>query len=327
MSAYAAVARAHTNIALIKYWGKKNQELIIPANDSLSVTLDHFYTDTKVEFDAALTADEFYLNHAAKDATAITRFLDLVRAKANLSLNARVESINHVPTQAGLASSASAFAALALAASHAAHLDLSAKQLSQLARRGSGSACRSIFGGYVQWYGGSDDASSYAAPLAQQPTWDLRMIAVVVNAHTKKISSRQGMQRVVATSPYYPAWVKQTTADLAALKEAIAANDFVRFGQIAQSNAMKMHALNLSATPPFNYFEPASLKAIAVTEELQANGVACYYTMDAGPNVKIICQAADEARIRAALAPYFDQKQLLSAGVGPDAHLLTSLSD
>ena len=150
-------ARAHTNIALVKYWGKADEELIIPQNNSLSLTLDHFYTDTTVQFDPTLTADQFTLNGQAQETTKITKFLDIIRQMAASQLFARVESTNHVPTMAGLASSASAYAALALAGSKALGLDLNSKDLSRLARRGSGSACRSIYGGFVEWKKGDSD--------------------------------------------------------------------------------------------------------------------------------------------------------------------------
>lgn len=203
-------ARAHTNIALVKYWGKADEELIIPQNNSLSLTLDHFYTDTTVQFDPTLTADQFTLNGQAQETTQITKFLDIIRQMAASQLFARVESTNHVPTMAGLASSASAYAALALAGSKALGLDLSSKDLSRLARRGSGSACRSIYGGFVEWQKGDSDQTSYAVPLVENLDWDLKMIAIVVNDKQKKIASRAGMQNVVHTSPYYSAWVKRS---------------------------------------------------------------------------------------------------------------------
>lgn len=315
-------ARAHTNIALIKYWGKKDEKLIIPQNSSLSLTLDHFYTDTTVQFDENLTKDHFSLNGKDCEATKVSAFLDLVRQKSGLDLPARVISVNHVPTMAGLASSASAYAALALAASTAAGLKLNKTELSRLARRGSGSACRSIYGGFVEWQKGHDDQSSFAKPFIEAPTWDIKMIAIVINAAKKKISSRFGMQHVVQTSPYYPAWVESTEQDLALIKDAILQKDFVKMGTLAEKSAMKMHALNLSADPHFNYFEPESLEAMQAVEQLRADGIACYYTMDAGPNVKVICQGQDLEMILAKLKQHFRAEQLLVSAPGPGATLL-----
>lgn len=317
-----AKARAHTNIALVKYWGKENQELIIPMNNSFSLTLDHFYTDTLVSFDESLTADEFILNGQVTQDQKLVNFMNLVRQKANLASFARIESVNHVPTSAGLASSASAYAALAKAASVAAGLDLTNRQLSCLARRGSGSACRSIYGGFVEWLKGQDDESSYAIPFMEQVDWDLQMIAVVVNNQAKKIGSRHGMQVVVETSPYYPAWVETTKKDIAAVKQAIIAKDIDQLGQIAEENAMKMHALNLSASPHFSYFEPDSLRVMELVAKLRTQGISCYYTLDAGPNIKIICLKEDTSKITHALEEIVSKDQLFIASPGPGVSLL-----
>jgi diphosphomevalonate decarboxylase len=316
----AVTARAHTNIALIKYWGKKDQQLMLPQNSSLSLTLDHFYTDTQVEFLPQLTADAITLDNqpvTGRGGQRIRDFLDLVRTQSGCTDFAKVVSWNHVPTAAGLASSASGFAALAAAASKAAGVQLDRPALSRLARRGSGSATRSIYGGFVEWQMGHDDLSSQAVPFTETVDWDIQMIAIVLDKKAKKISSSTGMARVVATSPYYPAWVQQTTQDLADMKQAILTKNLKLVGTIAEANAMKMHALNLSATPPFTYFEPESLVAMKMIEDLRNEGVSCYYTMDAGPNIKVICSAAETPTIIAKLGQHFDKQQLLVAKPGP----------
>lgn len=322
MASPKITARAHTNIALIKYWGKKDQELIIPMNNSLSLTLDHFYTDTTVQFDENLTADQFYLNGQAVADEKVSRFMDLVRQKAGITTFAYINSTNHVPTKAGLASSASAFAALALAASKAAGLDLTKQELSKLARRGSGSASRSIYGGLVEWQAGTNDDDSYAVPLMPDLDWDLRMIAIVLDDQEKKIASRSGMQTVVETSPFYDAWISSTMADLEKIKPAIANKDIKTVGEIAESNAMRMHALNMTATPHFSYIEKASLDAMAAVETLRAQGIPCYYTMDAGPNVKVICEGKDTEAIMTHLKTIFKPEQLLMAQAGPAAKII-----
>ena len=194
-------ARAHTNIALVKYWGKENEELIIPANSSLSLTLDEFYTDTSVQFDESLSSDEVTLNDKVVDDKKITKFMDIIRQKANIHTFARIESTNHVPTSAGLASSASAYAALAAAGSKAYGLNLSQKDLSRLARRGSGSATRSIFGGFAAWNKGTDDESSYGYSIEDPVKMDVNMIAIILDNQPKKISSRKGMKISIETSP------------------------------------------------------------------------------------------------------------------------------
>lgn len=187
-----ATAKAHTNIALVKYWGKKDQELIIPQTDSLSLTLNEFYTTTTVSFDNHLTSDLVAIDQqtlSKQAAKKVIHVLDIVRQLSGIKAFARVESINHVPTAAGLASSASAFAALAGAASAAAGLNLSGRDLSRLARRGSGSATRSIYGGLVEWQKGTDDTSSFAQPILENVDFPIEMLAVLVDTKRKSFQS------------------------------------------------------------------------------------------------------------------------------------------
>ena len=324
MPVMRATARAHTNIALIKYWGKKDQNLILPMNSSLSLTLDKFFTDTTVEYLPAFKQDEFILNNKPKKDEKLTNFMDLIRNHTHTSLYARITSTNHVPTSAGLASSASAYAALAVAATAATGNYYNQTELSRLARRGSGSATRSLFGGFVEGVKGHDDLSSFARPIVLPNDWDIRMIAIVVDDKPKKISSRLGMQKVVETSPFYTDWVRSATKDLNDIKLAMKNGDFHRFGEIAESNALKMHALNLSAVPHFNYFEPASLIAMEIVEKLRDCGLQCYYTLDAGPNVKVICKKNDLSVILKKLQGKFPADHLLVAAPGPAAELLKS---
>lgn len=316
----AITARAHTNIALIKYWGKLDADLIIPQNSSLSLTLAPFYTDTTVQFSPELTHDQIKIDGQLLSTAAGQRvhtFLDLVRQRAGLTAFAQVDSTNHVPTAAGLASSASGFAALAAAASKAADLELSLPELSRLARRGSGSATRSIYGGFVEWQKGHDDLDSQAVPFQEKIDFDIQMIAILLDPRPKKVASRAGMAQVVATSPYYAAWPPTAEQDLIAMKAAILKKDLNLIGQLAEANAMKMHATTLSANPPFTYFEPETLTAIELVQNLRNNGVSCYYTMDAGPNVKVICSAKETPAILAQLQQHFPADHLLVAKPGP----------
>lgn len=319
-----AAARAHTNIALIKYWGKKDQNLILPMNSSLSLTLDKFYTDTFVEYLPNLHGDIFFLNGKQKVDPKIKIFMNLIRQVTGLNVYAQIKSTNHVPTAAGLASSASAYAALSLAATAAAGKIYSKTELSRIARRGSGSATRSVFGNFVEWVAGNDDQSSYARPVKVMNDWDIRMVAIVVDSRPKKISSRSGMQTVVETSPFYHSWVKTANEDLKNIKKALKNGSFETFGTIAESNALKMHALNLSASPHFNYFEPQSLVAMNAVEDMRTQGVQCYYTMDAGPNVKVICKNKDLDVILEQLHRYFPSDHLLVAAPGPGVELLNN---
>lgn len=229
-----ATARAHTNIALIKYWGKRNESLILPTNSNLSVTLDGFSTETTVHFQEDLKKDIFLLNEQNVEGNALEKvavFLDKVRALSGKELYAQIQSVNHVPTAAGFASSASGLAALAAASAKAIGISLDDTELSKLARQGSGSACRSIYGGFVEWQMGEreDGADSFAVQVAGKSHWDIRIAAVVLSKTTKKVSSREGMRRTVETSPFYAGWLEQTPKDLQEIKQAIAEKDFEKW--------------------------------------------------------------------------------------------------
>ena len=316
--------RAYTNIAFIKYWGKKNEELILPQNNSLSLTLDAFYTETKVTFDENLDSDILILDGEEEGAKALKKaqvILDLVREMADIESDARIDSKNFVPTAAGLASSASGLAALAGAASLAAGLDLSETELSRLARRGSGSASRSIYGGFAEWQQGTSDEDSIAVPV-DDANWDIGMLFIIVDDNRKDVSSTEGMRRVVETSPYYDGWVSSSVEDLAAIKTAIANQDLVATGEIAERSALKMHALNLSANPPFNYWSPDSIVAMRKVTELREMGYPVYLTMDAGPNVKLICKASQLEEIYAILRKEYREEQLVMAKPGPGMQIL-----
>lgn len=317
-----STAVAHANIALIKYWGKVDAALALPATSSVSLTLKAYLTETTVEWGAdtdTAVLDGIRLGGVAE--ARIVRFLDLVRDLAGTTARATVTSRNTVPTAAGLASSASGFAALAAASTDAAGLDLSPRDLSILARKGSGSASRSIFGGLAVWYAGTDDASSYAEPL-DDPGLDLAMVVAVVNAGPKEVSSRDAMRLTAETSPYYDAWVSASRIDFTEMLSAISSGDFTRVGELAESNAMRMHASMLGATPPVSYWEADSVRCLRAVRDLRAAGLECYATMDAGPNVKILCRRHDLGAVAAAV------RALGVAGVttsapGPGVRLMT----
>ncbi len=321
------IARAHTNIALIKYWGKRNKELFLPMNSSLSLTLDAFYTDTKVTFDDCFTSDSFLLNgevQSPEETIKVGAFLDLFRKHMPKYRYAKVESFNFVPTAAGLASSASAFAALAGATNLASGLQLSLEELSTYARRGSGSSTRSLFGGFVEWdMGSEDDTNSSKAHFIDDASWDIGMVIIVVNNKKKTVSSRLGMEQTVATSPFYPAWVETAKSDLLMIKQAIQEKDFNTLGEITESNGMKMHATMLGANPPICYFEPESILAQQQVRHLRELGIPAYMTMDAGPNVKVLCHASDMERIKEELSKVFDKSRLITSLPGEGLISLT----
>lgn len=291
MTTLSKTARAYTNIALIKYWGKKNQTLKLPYTNSLSLTLDRFYTDTKA---CVINNDQdiIYLNQTLLDQTQsqrIRNYLDTIRQMYSFNEHFQIDTVNHVPTSAGFASSASGFAALAAAINETKQLNLDKKQLSILARNGSGSASRSIYGGFVEWIAGSDNETSFAQPIETESEIDLTILSVVINKNVKKISSTVGMENSVKSSPFYPNWVTLVASEIKEIKQAIAKKDVQKIGEIAEHNAMSMHALTLSANPSFTYFEPETIKILQIIHELRQKGILAYATIDAGPNVKIIC--------------------------------------
>ena len=298
-----ATAKAHTNIALIKYWGKRNEELILPTNNSLSVTLDGLYTETTVHFKEQLEQDKFILNNELISGIMydrVTKYLDLFREYANRkNLYAEVTSMNKVPTAAGFASSASGFAALAAATAKALELNLSKQDLSRFTRQGSGSACRSVYGGFVEWEKGeaNDGSDSFAIQIAPQDHWDIRIAAVVLTAKEKDVSSRVGMKRTVDTSVFYDGWLESLPADLHAIKDGIKARDFEKVGSIAEANCLKMHATTLGANPPFTYWQDNTMSVMQAVQELRKENVPAYFTIDAGPNVKVLYLPEDEEKV------------------------------
>lgn len=314
--------RAHTNIALIKYWGKRNDKLFLPMTSSLSLTLDAFYTETLVMTDPDLNEDQIFINNRLQNLTAkqpIVRFIDLFRDLADTNDKVFVQSTNHVPTAAGLASSASAYAALACSLNDAYRLNLDPKTLSTLARQGSGSASRSLFGGFVQWHKGhGDDSDSSYAEMIDPADWGIAMLVIIINDQEKKISSRQGMNDTVKTSPFYKLWPQEVENDLDEIRQAIAAKDFDWMGQIAEHNAMKMHATTIAAKPSFTYWSPESVLAFQYVQYLRDEiGFSAYVTMDAGPNVKVLVPDDQVEALRQQLLTLFEPDQLIIARPGP----------
>lgn len=322
-----ATARACSNIALVKYWGKRQAALNLPVNGSISMTLDGMHTTTTVTWDDALSRDAAELNGAAVTGEALDRlslFLDRVRVIWGEAPRARVVTQNNFPTAAGLASSASGFAALALASTAAAGLDLGQRDLSVLARQGSGSASRSIFGGFAEWKRGEreDGIDSYAEQILAQDAWDVRMLVAVLAPGPKSVSSRAGMTRTVETSPMYPAWVATVGADLDAMREAIAARDLSRVGAVAEANCLKMHATMHTTLPAILYWQPPTVALMHRVTALRAEGMTCYFTIDAGPNVKVLCAPGEAERLAAELAGVSGVQEVLTCRPGPGATLL-----
>lgn len=315
-----ATATARANIALIKYWGKRDRGLNLPAVGSLSITLDALSTRTAVRFDANLKQDEIRLNGASdvKATARVRAFLDLIRGIANHPLFAHVDSLNDFPTGAGLASSASGFAALAAAAAQAADLDLSPAQLSALARRGSGSAARSIFGGFVEWQRGQaeDGSDSIAEPLAEAAHWPLKVLVAVTDEGEKKTGSTDGMTITEFTSPYYEAWVAGQEADLADARAAVLAKDFEKLADVSEFSCLKMHASAIAARPGVIYWNGATIEGMHAVRALRAEGLPVFFTVDAGPQIKAVCLPEAVTKVRDALENLSGVKRIIESGLG-----------
>lgn len=322
-------ARSCANIALVKYWGKRDAALNLPAAGSLSLTLGSLITETTVVYDGGLARDEMTLDgQPASEAVRAktSQWLELVRAmvreRGGRPRFARVESANHFPTASGLASSASGFAALAVAATKAAGLELSARELSILARRGSGSAARSIFGGFVRMHAGAaaDGSDCFAEPLLAPALCEVRMLIAVVGAGAvKEHSSRDAMDHTAETSPYYAAWLAQVPRDLRAAERALAEGDLPELGALAEANALAMHASAIAARPGIIYWQPATLALLAKVRELRRAGVPAWATMDAGPHVKVLTDSTHAAQITVELAAVPGCSRVLRSEAGPGA--------
>jgi len=324
-----ATARACANIALVKYWGKRDAARNLPAAGSLSLTLGALVTETTVSFEAALATDELILDGATArpaDLQRTSAFLDLIRSQAKIATRARVTSKNEFPTASGLASSASGFAALAVASTTAAGLALSLRELSMLARRGSGSAARSIFGGFVRMHAGheADGSDAFAEPIVSRLADRVRMVIAVVGGGAPKThGSRDAMDHTAATSPFYRAWIDLVPGDLAAAEGALAAGDLAQLGTIAEANALAMHASALAARPAIVYWQPATLALLAEVRALRERGHAAWATMDAGPHVKVLTSIDEADAVAAALRAVPGATEVTISGPGGPATVTT----
>ncbi len=279
-----ATAQAPANIAFIKYWGKKDTEKRLPYNPSISMNLNGCTTTTIVEFSPDFDKDRV---SEGFDKRRILDHVDRLRNIAGSKEKVRVITKNNFPKSAGIASSASGFAALTVAAAAALGLTLTEKELTTLARLGSGSACRSIPDGFVKWEG------EYARSLYPHDYWDIRDILVIIDAKTKKISSSEGHDRV-ETSPYFQKRLRDIPGRIARVEAALKKKDFHALGEVIEEECLDMHHVMQTQDPPLFYWTDDTKKVIG---ELKRSGIPAYFTIDAGPNVHIICEAKDEKRV------------------------------
>lgn len=320
-----SVACANPNIAFIKYWGDRDPVLRIPSNGSISMNLDGLLTRTQVTLDSKLSGDKVFLNNLPLEETSLERvvkFLDRVRQLAEKNQYFRVESSNNFPAAAGIASSASAFAALSLAAMAACGLRLDEVELSRLARTGSGSACRSIPGGFVEWQAGDSHESSYATSFAPLDHWDLCDCIAILSVQPKPISSSLG-HSLATTSSLQNARLDGVNARLDQCRNAILERDFDAFAEVVELDSNLMHAVMMTSSPPLFYWLPSTLALIQAVKEWRTQGMPVCYTIDAGPNVHVICLGEFVNRIKGDLESFPGVSLVLVAHPGGPARLET----
>lgn len=309
-----ATARAQPNIALIKYWGKRDTGRNLPAVGSISITLDELFTTMYVEFDDSVQNDVLTVNGQENSAMLprVTGCLDTVVGPDRLA--ARVVSKSNFPIAAGLASSASAFAALVVAADSAIGRNRDTSQLASLAGSVSGSAARSLYGGYVELENAGDDVALHCLRSARD--WPLRVVAAITALGPKAVGSTEAMEISRKTSPFYSRWIEQQTLDLNEARRAIKQRDFSKLATVAEHNCLKMHSVMWGSRPPMIYWNSVTLACMQTVRELQSHGVAVFFTIDAGPQLKAVCEPADEARVREALADTAGVEDILVSGLG-----------
>ena len=324
MTTHTSTALAHPNIAFIKYWGNRDDTLRLPSNGSISMNLDGLFTRTTVSFSPSAQTDSLLLNNRQVTGPGLDRvssILDIVRGMADLSQRAEVVSENNFPAGAGIASSAAAFAALALSASKAAGLDLSEAQLSVLARRGSGSASRSIPAGFVEWKAGTNDEDSYAVSIAPPEHWALTDCVAVVNAGHKKTGSTEG-HALAGTSPLQVARVDDAPRRLEICRQAILQRDFAAFAEIIELDSDMMHAVMMTSRPPLMYWQAATLGIFHAVREWRAAGLPCAYTVDAGANVHVLCPREQAGAVEKRLRDLPGVRDVLVAQAGGAARVV-----
>jgi diphosphomevalonate decarboxylase len=317
----SAIARACANIAFIKYWGKQPASDNRAAVPSLSLTLAGLSTETEVEFDSNLSADQLVLGRTALEGRPLERvkaLLDRVRAQSPNPAFARVQSRNDFPTGAGLASSASGFCALALAASSAAGIASDAASVSALARKSSASAARSAFGGFSVLRAGADAAE----PLLDENAWPLALLVTLTAKGPKAVGSTEGMLHTERTSPYYATWVTHAPKLFEQGYKAVLERDLERLGAAMEQSTLMMHASMLAAAPHLLYMNPVSVRVIETVTALRKQGTHAYFTLDAGPHVKVLTTPELAASVRAALLDVEGVQSVIETKAGPGATLV-----
>lgn len=307
-----ATAIAHPNVAFIKYWGRKDEDLRLPTNGSLSMNLSEMTTTTTVEFSDSFTEDIVVIDNQQNEAESkrVIEHLNRIRKCANISLKAKVVSQNNFPTSTGLSSSSSGFAALTVAAVKASGLELSEKELTILARQGSGSACRSIPDGFVEWIDSETDKNSYATSVFSSTYWDIADVVAVVSTEKKRIPTSEG-QKFAHTSPFFNARLALMPEKLKLAKQYIKEKNFQLFGELIEAEALEMHAIMLTSKPSLIYWSTGTLVLMKLVQQWRHEGLPVYFTINTGQDIHLICESKNTPKLQEKLASISEIKQII----------------
>jgi diphosphomevalonate decarboxylase len=316
--------QASSDVALIKYWGKKNEQLRLPENSSLSMILDGLDTVTTVEFDANLNSDQVIIQGTQEpdEVARVIKHLERIRQKAGISTKAKVVSQNTFPKGTGLSSSGSGFAALTIAAARSAGLSLSERELSVLARMGSGTACRCVCGGFVQWRDANSSDESYSETLFAADYWDIRDVVAVVGEGKKNISSTEGHQSA-QSSPFFQVRQEKIAAKIQSLKEALRNKDFTAFGEIIEAEALEFHSILLTSSPSLIAWYPGTVEVMRAVQQMRKEGIEAYFTINTGFNVHVLTLPSMQEKVQIRLAELTSVKKTLIAKVGSAPKVLS----
>ncbi len=312
-----ATVKAGSDVALVKYWGKKDEVLRLPENGSISMKLAGLETVTTVEFSSSLTDDEVVIGGEIEEGeeSRVIKHLDRIRDLAGIKVKAKVVSENNFPKGTGLSSSGSGFAALTLAGVKAAGLDLTEKELSILARQGSGTACRCVCGGFVEWKDGETSETSYSETIFPQDWWDIRDVVAVVNEGKKQVSSTEG-HKAAQSSRFFKVRQEMVNAKLKEVAQALRTKDFTKLGETIEAEALEFHSILLTSTPAMIAWYPGTIEVMKEVLTMRSEGLEAYFTINTGFNVHVLALPENAVRVKQRLEQLPLVQKTLEAGVG-----------
>lgn len=317
-----STAIAPSNIAFTKYWGRKDEVLRLPENGSVSMSLSHLLTTTTVEFSPDFKKDTVIIDgqEVKEDVERAIKQIDRVRKMAGINYKAKVVSKNNFPSGTGLSSSSSGFAALTLAATKATGLNLSEKQLSILARTGSGAACRSIPGGFVEWLDGNASDTSYSKTIFPKDYWKIADVVAVVSEHKKEVPTSEGHTNA-QSSPFMEVRLSHMKKKNILVKKLIKNRNFKEFGELIEAEALELHSIMLTQTPHLIYWTPGTLRIMKLVSKWRTEGLPVYFTINTGQDIHLICQQKDSSKVQDKLKELDFVKEIIKNLPGDGARL------